>query len=108
MDKAEQIKHLNSEVLFSSRKNFGMSGNVQFAVEDIKDNCLVIRACSNRNDIGELKSDGSKVPSQGDIMLNIEKSVRSAVGDKYEGIEVYWDDWKEGDGYGFTAELKQD
>ena len=97
MNKEEQIKKLNDEILFQSRKMHGMYANIQWSVDDIIDNTLIISICSNRKDLNEeMKKGFAEV---------ITKSVQSQIPDMK--VKASWREWKPGDSYGFLIDIKK-
>ena len=103
MNKKERIDKLNGEKLHSSRKNFGMFGNIQWAVTDIVDEKLIVRVSSSRDDFGKTTKDGGKIPDKKQIADNIVKSIRDTI--KEVAVDVIWEDWKPGHGYGFLISI---
>jgi hypothetical protein len=97
MIKEEQIKKLNEEILFESRKMYGMYGNIQWAVEDIIDNTLVVWISSPIKDLK--KEDKQRIAE------NIKKSIRSRVPNME--VKVNWRKWKPSDGFGFLIDVKK-
>lgn len=74
-------ENLNQEILFNSRKNFGMFGNIQWHVVEVSGDTLRIQASSQRTDI-----------DTGIIGLNIVKSIQGILPDARAG--VHWIDRK--------------
>ena len=103
MNKKEQIEELNSKTLFHSRKNFGMFGNIQWSVEDIKNDTLIVRVSSSTTGWGEVQPDGRKLPAKGQIAENIKKSILHDLPDAK--VEVDWADWKPEHGKGFIMSV---
>lgn len=98
MNKEERIKELNNKILFSSRKNFGMFGNIQWSVVDIVDKIVIVHVSSSTTGWGETLSDGRTLPTKEQIMNNIKSSIRAA--EPRIHLRVEWKDWKKGDGIG--------
>lgn len=103
MNKIEKIKELNSKTLFHSRKNFGMFGNIQWSIEDIKDDTLIVRVSSSTTGWGGAQPDGRKLPSKEQIAGNIKKSILHDLPDAK--IEVNWEEWKPEHGKGFIMSV---
>jgi len=82
---------LNRETLFSSRKQFGMFGNIQWHVTEVSGNILSVQASSSRTDI-----------DTGIIGLNIVKSIQGILPDARVG--VHWITWKPEHGKGVIIE----
>jgi len=100
MKKQKLIKKLNSETLFYSRKMFGMHGNIQWSVKDVINGVLIIRISSSNTDCGKIRVDGSRVPSQEQIVENIKNSILHNVPEAK--IQATWKEWKPKDGFGFV------
>jgi hypothetical protein len=103
MNKKEKIKELNNETLFHSRKNFGMFGNIQWSVEDIVDETLIVEVSSSTKGWGEKQPEGRKLPSKEQIVKNIEKSILDNLPEAK--VEVNWIDWKPEHGKGFIKSV---
>ena len=103
MNKQEQIKKLNSEILFHSRKNFGMFGNIQWDVEDIVDGTLIVRVSSSTKGWSEVQPNGRRLPSKEQIANNIKASVEREVLDMK--VQVSWQEWMPEDGKGFIMSV---
>ena len=103
MTKEERIKELNSKILFHSRKNFGMFGNIQRSVEDIKDDTLIVRVSSSTTGWGGVQPDGRKLPSKEQIAENIKKSILHDLPDAK--VKVNWEEWKPEHGKGFIMSV---
>lgn len=80
-------ENLNQEILFNSRKQFGMYGNIQWHVTEISGNILRVQASSSRTDIDTAT-----------IGLNIVKSIQEKLPDARVG--VHWIPWKPEHGKG--------
>jgi hypothetical protein len=103
MDKKAKIEELNSKTLFHSRKNFGMFGNIQWSVEDIKDDTLIVRVSSSTTGWGEVQPDGRKLPPKEQIAENIKTSILRDLPDAK--VEVNWAEWKPEHGKGFIMSV---
>ncbi len=88
MNKKDQIKKLNNETLFHSRKNFGMFGSIQWSVEDIQDETLIVSVSSSTKGWGETLPDGRRLPSKKQIVNNIKASIEHYVPDMK--IQIDW------------------
>lgn len=103
MNKKERIKELNSKTLFHSRKNFGMFGDLQWIVEDIKDDTLIVRVSSSTTGWGGVQPDGRQLPTKKKIAENIKESILRDLPDAK--VEVNWVKWKPEHGKGFIMSV---
>ena len=101
MKKQKLIKKLNSEILFNSRKMFGMYGNIQWIVKDIVDEVYIVQISSSNTNWGEMRADGSCIPSKKQIASNIEDSIKRTL--PTVEVKASWKKWKLEDGFGFMV-----
>lgn len=99
--KQERIKELNSEILFNSRKMFGMHGNIQWRVIDIIDKTIIVSISSSTKGWGEIRPDGHIRPSKKQIACNIEKSIKNTLPNVE--VKATWKEWRPEDGFGFMV-----
>jgi hypothetical protein len=84
---------LNREILFNSRKQFGMFGNIQWHVTKVTESYIEVQASSSRNDI-----------DVGITGMNIVKSIRVKLPNTK--VAVNWIKWKLEHGKGVLVENK--
>lgn len=80
-------ENLNGDILFNSRKNFGMYRNIQWHVTEVSGDILRVQASSERTDID------TRI-----IGLNIVKSIQGILPEVRVG--VHWIEWKPEHGKG--------
>jgi hypothetical protein len=73
--KDNYIKKLNEEILFHSRKNFGMLGNIQWSVKNFIKDVLFVEVSSSNVNWGKKLPDGHTFPPKEKILDNIKKSI---------------------------------
>lgn len=100
--KDKLIKKLNEEILFYSRKNFSMFGNIQWSVEDIVEDTIIVKISSSRKDFGKPREDGDRVPTK-KIAQNIKESIEKQV--PHKKVLITWKKWNSEDGVGFLLSL---
>lgn len=91
-EKQALITKLNNEVLFDSRKMFGMHGNIQWSVEDIEGEELQVRISSSNwgKDVYS--------PSREEIAKNITESIHNKFPE--QKVNAYWVEWTKEHGAG--------
>ena len=85
---------LNKEILFNSRKMYGMHGNIQWHVAQIVGDTICVEAKSSRS--------GLDTDSIGN---NITKSIKDKLPDAK--VDIQWVDWKQGDSFGFLINVER-
>jgi|SRR3990167_365087 len=98
MNKKQELEYLNQKVLFQSRKNFGMLGNIQWSVRDIISKTLYVEVSSSTIDGGHFRS---RRTVKAQISKNIKESIRNNVPDMK--VHIHWKKWKKEDGFGFLV-----